>query len=103
LELTVNALNNQRKLVAARSGGNVHITILHETGHHVDWYGGGLTRGLSSAQIQQLNSWFATIGYSGTTQGAGEARAELYWRLYARTSTLPVSLRTAVCGIHGIP
>ncbi len=101
LELSTGAMNNPRKLVAARGGGSIHMTVLHETGHHVDWRF-GITSGLSHAQLEELARWFATIGYTGATSGSGEARAEAYWRLFALHSTLPADLRTAIATRLGI-
>jgi hypothetical protein len=101
LELSTGAMNNPQKLVAARAGGNIHITVLHETGHHVDWRL-GITSGLSRELLEELGRWFQTIGYRGVTTGSGEARAEIYWRLFARTSTLPNALRTAIAERLGI-
>lgn len=101
LELSTGAMNNAQKRKEARNGGHVHITVLHEVGHHVDWKL-GITKGLNGAQLEDIKNWFSTIGYSGVTTGSGEARAELYWRLFTKTSTLPVPLRTSISTRLGI-
>ncbi len=102
LEVATNAMNNPKKLTLGRDRKTmIHKTLLHETGHHVDWRL-GITRGLTPQTLKEIDSWFATLGYGGVTRGAGEARAELYWRLFANRSSLPASVRTAVALKLGI-
>jgi len=92
LEITTYALEHKLRRVGSESL-EVCFTLLHETGHWVDW---NLTilPPRDSAEWETLNTWFAELEYSGATQGPGERAAEAYWRYFA--GRLPEEIRQII-------
>jgi hypothetical protein len=92
LEITTYALEHKLRRVGSESL-EVCFTLLHETGHWVDW---NLTilPPRDSEEWETLNTWFAELDYSGVTQGPGERAAEAYWRYFA--GRLPEEIRTII-------
>ena len=92
VEITIYALEHKLRRVGSESL-EVCFTLLHETGHWVDW---NLTilPPRDSEEYETLNTWFAELEYSGATQGSGERAAEAYWRYFA--GRLPEEIRQII-------
>lgn len=92
LEITVYALEHKLKRIGSESL-EVCFTLLHETGHWVDW---NLTilPPRDSEEWETLNAWFEGLDYGGATQGPGERAAEAYWRYFA--GRLPEEIRQII-------
>jgi hypothetical protein len=92
IEITRYALENKRRRVGSEEL-EVCVTLLHETGHWVDWELRILPP-RDSEEWEALNAWFETLDYRGATQGPGERAAEAYWRYFA--GRLPEDVREII-------
>jgi hypothetical protein len=83
IALSTESLNRQ-------SNQQVNYTLLHETGHCVDY----TFQIATTANRSALNQYLQSINYHGHTTGAGEGIAESYWRYFTAPSQVPANMRT---------
>lgn len=101
-ELSFGCLSDLSKRVRAFSGGRIHKTILHETGHRVHWRF-HLDRYPEDPKLtMDVQTWINTTTHRGVHQGPGERYADLYMHLFAPSDALPRYIRDAIARRLGI-
>lgn len=72
-----------------QSNQRLNFTLLHETGHCVDY----TFQIATTANRDALNQYLQSINYRGHTTGAGEGIAESYWRYFTAPGQVPANMR----------